>query len=228
RCVFTALPGLGAAAAGPDPISAARPGVYPGGAGVVTADGTAPGARYNGCFAPEPVSGPYTGVWIYTGVDPAVAVGDLVDVKGLYEEYYDFTEVNVTTDVTGYLTYVGPHMGTLTAANVTVSMLNADPEPWESVFVQVTNGMVVTAVPNGYGEWMVESYEAPGQFMMMDDYWYDDTTVLLGDCYDCAVGIYMYAYGVFRLQPHEDNICVVDCAVANESLSFGQVKALYR
>lgn len=216
----------GAAVAGS--IYDVQTGGYTIGDEVVIDDGIVTGVRDNGVFVSEPTSGPYTGVWVFTGSDPLVAVGDLVDVKGLYEEYFDLTEINVTTDLTGYFTYVGPHMGTLVADDVTTTELNADPEAWECCFVQLTNGMVVTDISLGFNEWLVESYEAPGQFMRMDDYWYDFASVQVGHCYDCAVGIWVYGFGNWKLQPHEGNICVVDCTVANESLSFGQVKSLYR
>jgi len=184
--------------------------------------------RYNGVFISEDPNAPYAGVWVYTGAAPAAVVGDLVDVKGLYEEYYDFSEINVSTDATGYLTVTGSHTGTLYPLPVTVAQLVADGEPYESCFIKVTDGMTVTEAPNSYGEWTVESYESPGSFLVMDDYWYDDTTVALGDCYNCATGVLYFSFGAYKLEPFADAICLTDCTVANEDMDFSSLKALFR
>ncbi len=217
----------GAAVAGP--IYDVQTGVYTIGDLVYVDDAIVTGVRYNGVFISEDVTGPYTGVWVYTGGDPGVAQGDLVDVCGEYKEYWDLTELDVpAAGVDGYLTYVGPHMGTLTAYTLDIPTLNADPELWESCFIQVLDGMMVTNPDYGNGMWVVEDYDNPGEFMFMDDYWYDETTVLLGDCYTCAVGIYFYSYSEWKLNPFVDNICIVDCQVGNETMTFGGVKALYR
>ncbi len=62
----------------------------------------------------------------------------------------------------------------------------------------------------------------------MDDYFYDDTTVMLGDCYDCATGVLTYSFGAFKLEPFDGAICVVDCTVDNEASTFSQVKKSFR
>ena len=203
-------------------------GAYAVGSQSVVEDAVVTGVRYNGFFMTEDPNAPYAGVWVFTGAAPGVAVGDLVDVADLYEEYYDFTEINVSTDPNGYVTLLGEHLGAIYPLPVTVSQLAANAEPYEGCFIMVTDGMVVVNAPNSYGEWRVESYEAPGQYLWMDDYWYDDTTVQLGDCYDCATGMLAYSFGTFRLEPIAGAICVVDCTVANENLSFGEIKALFR
>ncbi len=194
---------------------------------VTVEDAVVTGVRYNGVFINEQVNGPYTGVWVYTGVAPGVAVGDLVDVKGLYKEYFDLTEIDVSADLTGYLTFDSIHLGSLVAVGMSIAALNADPEPWECGFIQITSGMMVTQILT-YGEWEVESADAPGQFLVMDDYWYDELTVTVGDCYLCAVGVLMYNFGIYKLEPFFENICLVDCSVGNEDMTFGQVKSLYR
>jgi len=229
RKLVIALVVLSAAAAFAGPIYDVQTGVYTVGDLVVLNDAIVTGVVYNGVFVSEDVTGPYTGVWVYTGGDPGVAQGDLVDVCGEYKEYYGLTELDVAAaGGDGYFTYVGPHMGTLTAAAVDIVTLNADPEAWECCFVHVCEGMVVTNADYGYGMWEVQSYENPSEYLLFDDYWYDQGTVQLGDCYTCAVGIFTYNYDEFKLNPFVDNIDVVDCSVPNESMTFGGVKALYR
>jgi len=203
-------------------------GAYTVGSQVVVEDAVVTGVRYNGFFMTEDPNAPYAGVWVFTSAAPGVAVGDLVDVAGLYEEYYGFTEINVFTDPNGYVTLLGEHQGAIYPLPVTVTDLATNGEAYEGCFIMVTDGMIVVTAPNSYGEWQVESYEAPGQYLWMDDYWYDDTSVQLGDCYDCATGMLAYSFGVFKLEPIADAICVVDCTVANEDLSFGEIKALFK
>ncbi len=203
-------------------------GAYTVGAEVVVNGAVVTGVRYNGFFMTEDPNAPYAGVWVFTSAAPGVAVGQLVNVAGLYEEYYSFTEINVFTDPTGYVTVLGEHMGAIYPLPVTVADLAADAEPYEGCFIMVTDGMVVTTAPNSYGEWQVESYESPGQFLWMDDYWYDDTTVQLGDCYNSATGMLAFSFGTFRLEPIANAICLTDCTVGNEDLSFGEIKALFR
>lgn len=203
-------------------------GAYAVGSQIVVEDAVVTGVRYNGFFMTEDPNAAYAGVWVFTGAAPGVAVGDLVDVAGLYEEYYDFTEINVSSDPNGYVTVVGEHMGAIYPLPVTVTELATGGEAYEGCFIMVTDGMVVVNAPNTYGEWRVESYEAPGQYLWMDDYWYDDTTVQLGDCYDCATGMLAYSFGTFRLEPIAGAICVVDCTVPTENLSFGEIKSLYK
>ena len=184
--------------------------------------------RYNGVFISEDPNAPYAGTWVYTGAAPGAVVGDLVDVKGLYEEYYDFTEINVDSDLTGYLTVTGIHMGAIYPVDVTVAELNTNGEAYEGCFIRVTSGMMVTVAPDTYGEWTVESIESPGMFLVMDDYFYDDSTVMLGDCYNCATGVLVYSFGAYKLEPFDGAICVVDCTVGDDEISFGQVKSLFR
>ena len=105
-----------------------------------------------------------------------------------------------------------------------------DGEPYESVFICVTDGLIVTTAPNTYGEWVTQSHETPQHTLMFDDYWYDDTTVSVGDCYNWAGGILMYSFGAYKLEPFAGTrgIGLTGCAVEAEAFSFGQLKALYR
>ena len=162
------------------------------------------------------------------GKKETVAVGDLVEVKGLYEEYFDFSEINVSTDATGYFNNLGVHDGAIYPLYVTMAQLAANAEPYEGCYIAIVDPMMVTAAPNNFGEWTVESQMSPGTFLIMDDYWYDDTTVMLGDCYCCASGVLAYSFGAYKLEVFENAICIIECAVSNEDVSFGQLKASFR
>jgi hypothetical protein len=211
------------------PIIDVQTGVYAEGDQVVVSGAVVTGVRSNGFFMSEDPNALYAGVWVYTGSGNHTAVeGDLVDVAGIYVEYYDLTEIDVSADPEGYATVVGQFSGTLMPLDVTIATLAADAEPYEGCFIRVTDGMTVTEAPNNYGEWVAESIETPGATLRFDDYWYDDTTVMLGDCYNSVTGCLYYGYGNFLMEAHADGIELTDCVVASEPVSFDSIKSLYR
>ena len=67
-----------------------------------------------------------------------------------------------------------------------------------------------------------------GTVVNFDDYFYDDTTVLLGQCYNNATGIWEYTWSAFRMEPYVDGYPLVDCVVDDQEVSFGDVKSLFR
>ncbi len=181
--------------------------------------------RSSGFAATELPAGPFTAIWVYTGSAPAAVVGDIVDVSAQYKEYYDLSELSVGDAVAGSVTIVGST--TAPIIPLTAAELMVDPEAYESHAIQITDGMAVCSAPNSYGEWTVSTLGSCID-IMMDDYWYDDTTVALCDCYDWAIGMWTYAYGAWRLEPFVDGIAKVDCTVDNDSMTFGQMKSLFR
>ena len=211
------------------PIYDVQTGVYAEGDEVVVSGAVVTGVRNNGFFMSEDLSATFSGVWVYTGTGNHTAVvGDLVDVAGLYKEYYDLTEIDVNADASGYATVVGQFGGEMLPLDVTMAQLVADGEPYEGCMIRLTDGMTVTVAPDSHGEWEAESHETPGDTVVFDDYWYDTTTVSLGDCYNSATGCLYYSYGAFKLEAFADGLEVVDCVVATEPVSFDSVKSLYR
>jgi len=101
-----------------------------------------------------------------------------------------------------------------------------DAEAWESCMITVQDGMQVTAAANAYGEWYATALD--GTVVMFDDYWYDDTQVMLQQCYNNATGILNYSFNDFKLEAFADGIELVDCGVDAQDISFSSVKALYR
>jgi hypothetical protein len=222
--------GAGAAQAGV--IRDVQMGLVPVNTVVTVEDAIVTGVRYNGLFISEIPNGPYAGIWVYTGTYAhGLVEGDLCSVQAKYIEYYDLSELDFNATPTAdrfiYKTGEGPIFPSYC---VTIPQLNADPEQFESCFICVTDGMTVTTAPNSYGEWIVELWGNPAQTLRFDDYWYDDTTVMVGHCYNWAGGILYYGFGNFMLEAFagERGIQIVDCAVPTTPMSFGAVKALYR
>jgi len=178
------------------------------------------GERYNGVFVAEAPYGAYNGIWVYTGSAPTVTIGDVIQLQGEYYEYYDYSEIDVTA---GIVQAVGT--GALPAPSVVpAATYVADPEPWESCLITIPDQMAVTTAPNSYGEWFATT--DGGEVIMFDDYFYDDTTVLLDDCYSDVTGFLNYNFSAFKLEVLVDGITF--CPVPDEASSFGAVKAIFR
>ena len=182
--------------------------------------------RYNGfslAQVPAPSSG-FGAIWVYTGTAPTCDVGDYVYVyAGEYKEYYDLSELDMTT--------LGGTVTVTSSGNATpkyvVSLADAlaNAEAYESHILEIAEEVIVTEFLD-HGEWYAES--VTGDVLYQDDYFFDETTLALGDCYTGATGLWTYAYGDYKLNPFSDGITAGECVVANEALSFGEVKALYR
>jgi len=150
-----------------------------------------------------------------------------LSICGVITEFFDLTELDVPgAGIYGYVlqTGTGPP---LTPFNVTAADLVADGEPWESVQIKVVDGMEVPiGFDLGFGEWQVDALD--GTELRFDDCFYDFGTVVEGQCYNSAVGIYTYSFNNFKLEPFADGIDIVNCAVSTETITMGTIKALFR
>ncbi len=196
-------------------------GVYAEGDTLTIENVTVVAVRYNGIWVAEAPYGAYNGIWVYMGSTTNMP-GDIVDVTGVYAEYYGLSELSsATVTVTGS----GP---VPTPTVISAASLLADPEPWESCAITISDGMNVIETSDvlGHGYWTCQMLD--GSVVNFDDYFYDDTTVLLGQCYNNATGIWEYTWSQFRMEPYVDGYPLVDCVVDNEASSFGSVKSLFR
>jgi hypothetical protein len=176
--------------------------------------------RYNGVYVSEAPHAAYNGIWVYGPVD--FVEGDIIDIiGGEFTEYYDLSEI-IATDAVVTLTGTGPVPA---PTMIDAATLFADAEPYESCMVTVTDGMIVTEL-GSYGQWVAQTLD--GLFVDFDDYFYDVSTVLVGDCYNSVTAICDYSFSAYKLQPLVEGIELTDCTVATDELSFEAVKALYR
>lgn len=215
-----------AATAGAATIADIQQGVYPEGANVTVNDAVVTGISETGAFIAELPNGPWAGIWVYIGEAHTMTVGDVVDVTGLYEEYFDFSEINVEAagldgsyEVVGQTDAPEPWM-------VTANDYLSDPEPYESVSICIMDGMRVIEAPNEFGEWTAEVIGLD-QTIIFDDMFYDDTTVEVGQCYEQICGIIKFSFGNYLFEAFADGLTIVDCSVPVTSRSLTEVKALY-
>ena len=211
-----------AAAAQAGVISDLQQGLYTEGDPVQVIGATVMGVTGNGAFITELPSGPYSGVWVYLGSGHTVLAGDIVDVQGVYEEYYDLTEINAGDGVY-QVTGNGPLP---TPYSLTAAEFAADTEAFEGVAICITDGFMVSEI-RSYGEWVAHAIESDVD-VVFDDFWFEAPTEdLLGACFDYACGCLTYSFGEYKLEAFADGITYVDCTVPTESSSLSEIKALF-
>jgi len=187
-------------------------------------------ATYGVVIVEEPF-GVGNGVWVYLGSDHGVEPYSVVDIYGVYEEYYDLTEINVGNhtgdDPPSYCNVVGYVTELPAPVVVDAATLVADGEPYEGNIVTISDGLEITEILD-YGEWKAVSHEDGVSLIYFDDFWYDATTVEVGQCYDHATGYWTYSFEAYKLEVYADGFPLVDCTVNSETITFGGIKALYR
>lgn len=177
--------------------------------------------RSGGVYVSEAPHGAYNGIWVYGPTE--IAEGSILDiVGGEYTEYYDLSEI-ITADAVVTVTGVAPMMPAPTM--IDAATLLADPEPYESCLITLTDGMMVGEILD-YGQWTADTMD--GTNVLFDDYFFDVASVLVGDCYNSVTGILDYSYSAWKVHPLVDGVELTDCTVATDAASFESVKAMYR
>jgi predicted extracellular nuclease len=145
----------------------------------------------DGFFIQDPAGGEYSGIYVFlqgSFSDLFLSVGDQITVTGAYTEYYDFSELTVTSEtaiqVTGY--------DELTA---TVVSDVADWEPYESVLVTLED-QAIEDCTNQYGE------VGLSEGIQMDDAFFSFDADK-GATYESITGAIAYNFGEFKLWPRD-------------------------
>ncbi len=211
-----------AAAAQAGVIHDVRTGLVAEGTTIVVSGAVVTAVQAKSFTVTELPAGPYAAIWVYEGTEPAVAVGDVVDIKGFYRDNNGRAELNLLYPADAGVTVTGS--APVPDLQLATTELMADPEAWESAVVTITDGMIVQELLSN-GQWRAQSVET-GLDVIFDDYFFDYHTVALGDCYNNAYGMFTWLLDkyVFKVM----SVAMTDCTVANDEVSFGQIKALYR
>ncbi len=148
----------------------------------------------------SPASGPWHGIFVYTGVNPIVSVGDSVEVTGLVEEYYDLTELHGDTIriLASGVELPAPYITTADSLKQ---------EAFEGVLITLQHA-VCESLPNSYGEWWVNDGTAS---IMVDDLGWTPTGITLGEKYNITGTIY-YSYRKYKIEPRGAYDVVPDTA----------------
>ena len=148
----------------------------------LTADG-------KGFYVQDEGGGEWSGMYIYAETmsgDFNPLVGDKVNITGTVSEFYDSTQVKVSTSES---------IQTVGESDVAVTDVSGvtDWEVYESVLIGLADQTVVSEV-NNYGE--VQLSEG----LMMDNVFFNFSTEY-GASYSRVVGVVPYSYGEFKIAP---------------------------
>ncbi|NOZ13363.1 MAG: hypothetical protein GXO69_06905 [Acidobacteria bacterium] len=165
------------------------------------------------------------GIYVYTGGSPTVAVGDMVDVNGTLQEYFDFTEISGHPDVT--VTSSGNPLPTAVELDATnpspdQPQTGLELERYEGMRVHIASGTIDSGTDN-YGNVLItaastRSFREPGIlypgesglpvwdgdpeiFEMDPDALGLPDQIFHGGTPFTATGIIGYSYGEYQLQP---------------------------
>ena len=166
----------------------------------VTTEGIVTAVFYNSFFIQDPAGGPWSGLFVYDS--SPVLEGLRVRLTGSVDEYYGLTQLKYLT--AGDVVSVGNPL----PDPVILSTGDVSQEQWEAVLVRVEN-VTVTNGDMGYGEWSVS--DGSGDVVVDDKGGYSYSPVG-GDFIDAVIGPLDFTYGVFKIQPRDDN----DIARADE------------
>ncbi len=165
-----------------------------------------------GYFAQDPNASENAGIWIYDNGAAEVDMGNVVDVQGTYQEYYELCEIkDATSTVQGSADIPSP---ILAHDPCSVATGGSEAERYESMLVMVENVTVTDDNPDSedgsdYGEMEV------AECLRVDDAIFsdlsDDATGYreLGTAYDSITGILNYSYSNFKLTPRDESDLVL-------------------
>ncbi len=151
----------------------------------------------NNMYVQEQAGGAFSGINLFVPEGaPALSVGDVVDVTGTYEEYFDNTQLVVQSmaDIvpTGDTAPVTPEL--LTPADCQL-------EDWEGVLATVENVTVTVEGMADFWEWEVDGLTMDKQFIANDD-WPKPT---VGAAYSSLTGPLRFAFDKRRMSPRDLN-----------------------
>ena len=153
-------------------------------------------------FTAETGSGePYTGIFVFTNGNPGgLAIGDVVDVQGTIEEFFDLTEI-----VDAQVTIVTPGDGTLPfaaklfdPADITTGATQA--EPHESMLLRVEDVLITNVNPDAMD---YDEFEVNG--LRIDDLFFEplDNMCPLDSAFVSVTGVLIESFSNFKLSPRD-------------------------
>ncbi|MFT4625078.1 MAG: hypothetical protein ACI8PZ_003744 [Myxococcota bacterium] len=158
-----------------------------------------------GFFMQVPTAEAWGAIYVFTGADyeatwGPIAVGNTVSVTGRYIEYFDFSEISLVEGGPASLLVTGdaelpPPM------SLPADVLATDPEPWESVLVQVVDVEVFEA-DLGFGEWSIVSASDGSGPVLVDDLIYAHMP-MAGDYLPFVQGPLYHSFGAHKIVPRD-------------------------
>lgn len=132
------------------------------------------------------------GAWM-----PDLQRGDQISVTGTLTEYNGVTEL---TSISAY-ELLGSGLPVPATALNSIADLLADPEPWESVLVQL--GALTIVADAGFGEWTLE--DALGGQIVLDNLGSWAHELHVGAHMDGLKGVMGWSFGAWKIAPRTDD-----------------------
>jgi cytosine/adenosine deaminase-related metal-dependent hydrolase len=157
-----------------------------------------------GFFVQELAAGPFRGLFVNLGGQaPSVAVGNIVDVEGLYEEVFGVTTLTQpTVRVVTPSTTLAVQPIVVDAARIATN--GADAEGYESMLVRVENVAVTEQNADAAQNRDFDEFVVTGG-LRVDDYIYDalDNNFAVGTTFRSITGIHGFLFSQRKLMPRD-------------------------
>ncbi len=153
-------------------------------------------------YIADPEGGPWHGLFIYDDTEEygdMVSVGDMIEITGLIDEYYNMTELKEIDD----MEILSSGNAVPEAYRVTCSDL-ASNEANEGCHVYITGELTVTQAQNNYGEWYVS--DGDGECQIDDGFFYLDSVdppieIEVDQVWGTIRGMVDYSYDLYAINP---------------------------
>ncbi|HOP33079.1 MAG TPA: hypothetical protein PKU94_06855 [Candidatus Hydrothermia bacterium] len=155
-------------------------------------------------FFIQDAESPWHAIFVYTGsLSITLDRGDSVQVTGRVSEYYNRTEINLSSQSDLVILKKGARIPK--ALKVTCS--EAGSEPYEGVLIRV-DSVTVTNNNLGYGEWEIQ--DPQGGIVRVDDAAGYSYSPNLNDFIYSIIGVVDYSYDVFKIEPRRNQDIIFD------------------
>jgi imidazolonepropionase-like amidohydrolase len=144
--------------------------------------------------------GPFQGIFVFTGSQsPGVVVGNEVSVAGVYDEYFDYSEITSPTIRILDAGTTPPFMA-ITIADPSTLATAATAEPFESMLVSIGQVSIVTM--NADDPMDFDELTVTGNLRINDQYFAAlDNTCVVGSVFLGLTGVLDYSFGNYKLEP---------------------------
>ncbi|HPM78206.1 MAG TPA: hypothetical protein PK961_14025 [bacterium] len=156
--------------------------------------------RGDGFFVQEMEGGPYSGIYVFVTGEASgeirPEVGDVVDIAGLYDEYYELSELTLTAvgDLEVLDNLGSPDPEVVDAEDLSTGSDGA--EQWEGVLVRVQD-VKVTEPDLGWNEFEVDG-------VRVDDLFWPPESAFIPPAdahFDSIVGAFTYTFEEYKICP---------------------------
>jgi cytosine/adenosine deaminase-related metal-dependent hydrolase len=143
---------------------------------------------------------PWTGISVFGGAT-GLQIGDRVTVSGVYDEYYEVSQLadaTVTVEASGALPFdpIAVPIADLVAPGTG--------EGYESMLVSIGAVSITNANPDGADDY--DEFEVTGGYRIDDLIFMDmDNTCAVDDTFDGITGVQGYSFGDYKLLPRDAN-----------------------